>query len=134
MIINYRRIILRKNESISYHENHFSEGTNCCWWAWVLFRHRCSPFNILGPMCYNISWWLSHFCRLHNLWPLHLIEKGSKLIGKVHTSLSIRFSWSRPENCRFLRHKSDDTFYRDERASHHFVIISISQTWKITQH
>lgn len=133
MIINYRRIILRKKHFGSRKRFFFLRGNEMLLMGLSSEPSSLSPFNILAPMCCNISWWLSHFCRLHNLWPLHLIEKESKLIGKAHNSF---FSWSQPENCRFLRHKSDNTFYWDAnllRASLHFVIISISQTWKITQ-
>jgi hypothetical protein len=58
-----------------------------------------SPFDFLPPMCCSISWWLSQFCRLLDLWPLHFIEKGSKLIGKVHNL------GSQPENRRTSGHK-----------------------------
>lgn len=47
---------------------------------------RCvlsSPFRF--PSC-ALEDDLTHSRRLHNLWPLHLIEKENKLIGKTHNA------------------------------------------------
>lgn len=96
MIINYRRFIFREKYN-------FLCRLNCCWWLKVLFRHRYPP-----SMCCNISWWLSQFCRLHNLWPLHLIEKGRASWLEKYTIPCLRKSTRKSSNfetqkTRFIR-------------------------------
>lgn len=94
---------------------------------------KCS--NFISPTQLHIRRWLLHFCRLHNSWTLHLIEKENIRGGKIDELDRFVFWASAGMN---------DTFHRRTniiRASLWRYIDSLlssnqstfNGTWKITQ-
>lgn len=93
MIINYRRIIFQKIKSTNAYSHDSVENDFYCKGT-AVDGSLCFVIPLSFPSC-ALEDDLTHSCRLHNLWPFHLIEKENKLIGKTHNA---QWSYEEPRD------------------------------------